>query len=911
MPLNWIVPARRAVVCKPPENGGSETSAIDGGTSETVTYEQALNAWIASLRENGDTLKDWYLPSRNPADQQNLFGRAHAALTHWTETFLGSDGADIRRITIPYQGAHSVALGHLQTISSPTPRFPVRLWKGPFRVLNESQPTHHADGCVETTVRRPSATLILNPFKEVSNPQAIFLPGDVIEFPLFRFWSAAGLRQYRAAVFNPKGSFFLGTSVGEIVGPAGASATSEAPEPESDTSDEDHEALDPGVDDASPAEPDPAATREGDITAAGWRIRSPGQIRLHDNILAMRFQLLLNAAIGAYYKSSRVFAGTVTGLEHHIRQVAGGEVHGRGLVYGGVLGCVNRSTAPNAYILSSNNWGTRALPASLSRLQGSQRLTWSWSCSPCALALSYYLVNTSSGFPSDGGHEIYTEMHSPSTPLGDFADFTEFLPLRVNEDDTLRDTRDTTVQAMLGQPDGNLVQLIPRLTSDRAQPRELAVAQMRSFIGEGWMNLSIARHEYSIVRLWPHRKILNSGSPGMPPLAGWIGAYNPIDGTSYNDDEDEGHLYIFEAQGHRAPTSSLSGAYSCVAFDIYPFRWKKIDGFVIGRKGPADRTDRNTFYLGEGNHVRGDMFLVGLTRFNNDTVRAAHGDLRAYRPISFYTTPAILEETLNAYYPDRAVPYPTMAEADNHHIVNADGDSIYIYNSISFAGSNRDAMHTRLGTLVEGGNLSNQGVRAVRAALGERKFNEHVAGAQGRLDSQVEFCRRRLASRGGEVTIPAVIQARISLTESRLQHFRSLYRRNNEIWYRLHHGVATDGDRQALREALDSRARREGLEDQDYDSLSGRPRRRIQIFRQTMVDPMRSAADSHQQALHDLYALIPGPSIAERRDWQERLRRARVRRDSFRGLSRADRERQAFSDVVEIINRVRGMLATT
>ena len=78
-----------------------------------------------------------------------------------------------------------------------------------------------------------------------------------------------------------------------------------------------------------------------------------------------------------------------------------------------------------------------------------------------------------------------------------------------------------------------------------------------------------------------------------------------------------------------------------------------------------------------------------------------------------------------------------------------------------------------------------------------------------------------------------------------------------------------------------------------------------------MVDPMRSAADSHQQALHDLYALIPGPSIAERRDWQERLRRARVRRDSFRGLSRADRERQAFSDVVEIINRVRGMLATT
>ena len=886
MPLNWIVPARRTVVCGP------------SGASTVVPYREVLDAWVTQLTEHRETLQNWYVPNRSPEEQQRVFDAGRSALETWKETFLASDGQEERRITVPYQGAHAVTLRHMQTISAPSPRFPVRLWKGPYRVLNERS-TRQPDGCHETIIVGIEGTeLVLNPLHEVANPGASFLPGDVIEFPLFRFWAVAGLGQYCNAVFNPQGSFFLGTSVGEIVGQAAEEQDSpEETESETEVSDEDHEALDPGIDEESPAEAEDAAAAHAEVTCEGWRILAPGQVQLHDNMLAMRFQLLLNAAIGAYYKSSPVFSAGATrrANEQHTRRFNDRSVHARGIVYGGILGCVNRSPAPNLFVLACNNWGTINLPSSLSMLagSGSDPLTCAWSCSPCALALGYYLVNTPSTFGRGGGGQIHSEIQREASPLRPYATFTQFLPVEVNEDDALRAQRDAALRAMIGEEGCDLADALPDLRPEQAQPREVSVEQMRSFLGEGWATISLAGHEYSIVRVWPHHKILNDRAMGAPPVAGWIAAYNPLDGNSYNSDNDDGRLFIFEAGGSLARTLWLPPPYACSVFGISPFYWREIECLQMGRMGRIQNISRNTFYLGEGDRVRG-RYIVGITRYDNDAVRTVHDVSQAYRPISFYTNPPLIQEPINVYYPDRAVPFPTMDESAGHHVVSADGDQVYIYTRIRTARSNRNQMNARLRSLVSGSNLSREGVRQVCLALGERNFRSYVQEAQSRLDSQVEFLRQRLRSRGGPVELSPAARAEIRVMDQETNRWRQIYRRNHGIWLRLHRGSATPQDRATL----DSAVPEEGL----------RPRQRIRRFREGYVVPAQNVCPTFQQRRTQLLRQAGGPGLSDRLELERRLEEATRRQEQFRGLSPEQQECIAFPNVVERIGSVRELL---
>src|SRR5206468_3825350 len=92
--------------------------------------------------------------------------------------------------------------------------------------------------------------LKLNENNEVGNHDALFLMGDVVEFPLFMFLEICGKKDYADLQFDPAGSFLCGSSV---------------------------------------------KSRSG---AERFAHSAP---LLHDNLIAMRLQFILNLLRGAFY----------------------------------------------------------------------------------------------------------------------------------------------------------------------------------------------------------------------------------------------------------------------------------------------------------------------------------------------------------------------------------------------------------------------------------------------------------------------------------------------------------------------------------------------------------------------------------------------------------------------------------
>jgi hypothetical protein len=168
----------------------------------------------------------------------------------WRSYFLHEDGG----VAIPRDGE--------STIDTRALHFMPRLWKGPRRVLLEAL-TNGAPPGEEIfdpmVTAAPSLTLTLN--REIESPDAILLMGDVVELPLFKFLGACGLHEYGSPShfddvysFDPEGSYLLGTSLAE---------------------------------DGPP---------------------------LHDNMIAMRFQMLLGAYVGAFYHDRPVFQSDKYGV---------------------------------------------------------------------------------------------------------------------------------------------------------------------------------------------------------------------------------------------------------------------------------------------------------------------------------------------------------------------------------------------------------------------------------------------------------------------------------------------------------------------------------------------------------------------------------------------------------------------
>lgn len=347
--LTWIVPGRRAVVQK------------------RATYAQVFAAWIDELPRCREAFARWY----SLADGK--FWGAYAVAVGWHGLFFNTACIDACR-------------DGLATIDSKMYHFRVRLWKGPARVLRET-----ADQAVGPKILDPIETvepnlLLNNDTREVENFDALFLMGDVVEFPLWKILAAGGKGDFGALpryddvlTFDGKGSYLLGTSVKKV---------GSAPNP-------------------------------GD---------PPPEPLLHDNLTAMRFQTVLGCYIGSYYHNKAVYKDQSRAVS---ASDGSDKVFARGMMYSGVLFFRRKKTGKRNKLgfeywsHYTNEWGRSpsgsrpiCMPtkSGLAGLVPDLPVTGGSVCSDTALLLMYYMMRLHDGSWGRGSVGRTMSKH-PDSPM--------------------------------------------------------------------------------------------------------------------------------------------------------------------------------------------------------------------------------------------------------------------------------------------------------------------------------------------------------------------------------------------------------------------------------------------------------------------------------------------------------------
>lgn len=327
--LLWIVPGRRAVV------------------RATLSYRALILAWRDELARCGAAIRRWY-GGIGEADYDDALGE----IDDWAAAFF----RDGHAVNVPRDGAGDADEA---TVDTRVPHFKARLWKGPLRVLRE------ADGVdVESreSIHDPLVTerprLVLSERRrEVENPDAPFLMGDVIELPLWKILGLSGREDYGRPPayddvfgFNPDGSYLLNTSL----------------------------------------------TREGGSA-----------VPLHDNLVAMRFQLLLGCLLGSFYHGRPVFVSEPRAVVAAVDDPSCAPVsavHARGMIYAATLFSAahhGNYKGPEAWHFFTGSWCRRAsasparcLPtrAGLNNLPRDQPVTPGSVCSDTTLLLLNYMI---------------------------------------------------------------------------------------------------------------------------------------------------------------------------------------------------------------------------------------------------------------------------------------------------------------------------------------------------------------------------------------------------------------------------------------------------------------------------------------------------------------------------------------
>lgn len=343
--LHWIVPGRRAVVRK------------------SLTYAELTRAWIAELESHRDVLARWY------SVETAAFEAGFPPLRQWLSTVF------------PQENGVAAARDNETTVNLPSVAYYVRLWKGSLRVLLEHkqhpQPlgTHIVHQKQIEIDHGGPVKLTLNDNGEVTNPDASFLMGDVVEFPLFKFIASCGKTEYGnkpryddVLRFNGDGSFLLNTSISTVDG--------ESP---------------------------------------------PTSPPLHDNLVAMRFQMLLNGCIAAFYHLDEpVFAleALSKSVKKWVLKAKSGAhtVYCRGFIYAGSLGrptANNMKKAPKHWAVRNNGWCvakpkqdnlSQYLPtkSGLAGLADGFVVTPGSTCSPTTLFLSNFMTRKTDGYYGAG-----------------------------------------------------------------------------------------------------------------------------------------------------------------------------------------------------------------------------------------------------------------------------------------------------------------------------------------------------------------------------------------------------------------------------------------------------------------------------------------------------------------------------
>jgi len=497
--LNWIVPCRRAVVC------------------DSLGYDQVAREWIDALVRHRDAIVRWY----EIEDTDRYDGRTDE-MRGWADNFF------VHRSAIPVS---AVSTNTFNFRSFPF----VRLWKGPLRVVLE-----------EDSVIDPPQ---LNANMAVTDPDAEFLMGDVVEFPIAWFLTLCGKDAYANVRFNPSGSFLLGTAL------QGGSGGGRLPD-------------------------------------------------LHDNLLGMMFQAILNLALAAFCHRN----GPV-GVGRSANGVAVGRSHrvsARGMIYGGSFGNpANDRLSDNGryWGIVTNEWavgsGTYGFPHNLpapSQLGSGWNdtyLTPGWACSPFTLFLSQYLCSLFEDFENNQAVSLVMDM--PGAQLANYL--------------CARD-----------------VGAVGRSIRDA----DLSV-------------LSSGSHEWALLKVWHPYALLQSRTL---PRHGVVAAYDPLTGADCVEENpdpeddtlaDRSLMYRFEASARleRWRTRPMHSV-----FGVSTHHWR-----VASPSDLAPTGLRFLYTTQDGYHFADDRSVT-----------------QNIRPLVFCALESRFRHV--DLYAERAVPFPTLAQAE-------------------------------------------------------------------------------------------------------------------------------------------------------------------------------------------------------------------------------------------------------
>jgi len=412
-----------------------------------------------------------------------------------------------------------------------SPDFHARLWKGPRRILDEQRARDRDEDPQETQTFDLVGGRLVPRMNEALEPMEVELQvGDVLEVALHVFLSACGLSRFDAVEFDPEGSFYLGTTVRDRNGRP--------------------------------------------------RLELP---RLHDNMLAMRYQLVTALNMANCYHDSAVYTSKVESDKDRLMPEGAG-LYARGMPFGGnpsagfkegtfwefnqMGACLPRDARPRHM----------TVPKQMDRFVEGLPLTWGWTCSPFTLFLMGFMCDahqTAQGTRLPSGaflskslgisllmstsdqkckdrrakqKEFYDE--HPGDPLllhnltpDDVEPVREYLP-PLADLINVAFPEDRPTQAGW-ERDGERFRSLPQPDNDTAVDRtwdEVCPDAGLVIVSCG------SGHEWAYVKLYPSARILNdvgeaiaamdeaAGPDSIPvPVAGRMSAYNPLSGEDYCD----------------------------------------------------------------------------------------------------------------------------------------------------------------------------------------------------------------------------------------------------------------------------------------------------------------------------------------------------------------------------------------
>ena len=449
---------------------------------------------------------------------------------------------------------------------------------------------------------------VIKPTDETPVHKIKLMQGDVVEMPVFTFLAACGLEDYKALSFDPEGSFFLGTSV----------------------------------------KPHPA--KDG--------------LLLHDNMLAMRFQLLMAMTRGAFYHDKELWA-----KKGSSPRTKDNKVVAMGMYYAGNPSPIKHGEGDESgYRVRNLRWSQKKkLPRYLpdrkgfNKLKSTTPLTMGWVCTPWTLFLSQYMTDNYEDYRGGGsvrkimGFTYDKKAKARPTPIEKAKYVDAYMTVKEAED-----TPPYPRHAMMTVPaDGETLQT----TWGELAPDASVII------------INTPSHEYAVAKLFPFSHVEErdeAGNATSVPIAGYLAAWDPLNGTDLCESvaEKKGQFFQFESTGGLGRCPDLS-TMSLTPHQVYSLTGNKVEVVVDGKNVIVDGRDskpvKGLFVLKEAETVEENGEVV------KDCLANLYADPKTWEPIILWThRQTAAAGAVNKFmagtgyrklYAERSVPFATIEEA--------------------------------------------------------------------------------------------------------------------------------------------------------------------------------------------------------------------------------------------------------